>query len=324
MSIDDVLSGKKRWHVELGDSAEILRTLPAGCVGAVVTDPPAGIGFMGLEFDRNRGGRAQWVAWLAEVLGHARAATRDGGRALVWSLPRTSHWTGCAVEDAGWSIETTVTHLFGTGWPKGKSQLKPLAETWWLARTGRSTALNIEATRVGAQSTRRENRAPMGYMGNAPAAEGYATGSDSGRYPPNAVFSHAPGCRCVGERRVECNNSPRNNSYANAIYSPGKPRVVEQNFGDPDGTELVEAWECVEGCPVRELDAQYALLNGQRAGRAVVVLGDRLRPLPFYRATLDGGLWRANYALERTRHVEGATVWWFRAAGRAPRPPTSP
>ena len=57
---------------------------------------------------------------------------------------------------------------------------------------------------------------------------------------------------------------------------------------------------------------------------AVVVLGDRLRPLPFYRATLDGGLWRANYALERTRHVEGATVWWFRAAGRAPRPPTSP
>ncbi len=25
---------------------------------------------------------------------------------------------------------------------------------------------------------------------------------------------------------------------------------------DPDGTELVEAWECVEGCPVRDLDAQ--------------------------------------------------------------------
>ena len=55
---------------------------------------------------------------------------------------------------------------------------------------------------------------------------------------------------------MECNNSPRNNSYANAIYSPGKPRVVEQKFGDPDGTELVEAWECDENCPVAELDRQ--------------------------------------------------------------------
>ena len=96
-----------------GDDLAVLAALPAACVDAVVTDPPAGVSFMGAEWDHHKGGRAQWVAWLAEVLRHARAATRDGGRALVWSLPRTSHWTGCAVEDAGWSIETKGYHLFG-------------------------------------------------------------------------------------------------------------------------------------------------------------------------------------------------------------------
>ena len=269
MSIDDVLSGKKRWHVELGDSAEILRTLPAGCVGAVVTDPPAGIGFMGLEFDRNRGGRAQWVAWLAEVLRHARAATRDGGRALVWSLPRTSHWTGCAVEDAGWSIESTVTHLFGTGWPKGKSQLKPLAETWWLARTGRSTALNIDACRVGWSSGAEAAQVDRRCSPNARHDQNAAHGSGSvfgiggavnvspaGRWPPNAVFSHAPGCRCVGERRVASGST---NAGRGVSGYGGALRAQNGNtdHADPDGTETVEAWECVdENCPVAELDRQ--------------------------------------------------------------------
>lgn len=277
---DDVLAGRARWCVVEGDALDVVPALPAACIDALVTDPPAGIAFMGAEWDRDKGGRAQWVAWLASILGHARAATKDGGRALVWSLPRTSHWTGCAVEDAGWAIENTVTHLFGTGWPKGKSQLKPLAETWWLARTGRSTPLGIDACRVkSGASPSIERRETAARTGNTPAgktsaggwvrrgtAERYTAkreGESAGRYPPNVVLSHAPGCRCVGERRVECNNRPRNNSYSNAIYSPGKPRVVEQKFGDPDGTERVEAWECVEGCHVRELDRQSGELSAR-------------------------------------------------------------
>ena len=283
---EDVLAGRARWCVVEGDALDVVPALPAACIDAIVTDPPAGIAFMGAEWDRDKGGRAQWCAWLASILGHARAATKDGGRALVWSLPRTSHWTGCAVEDAGWAIENTVTHLFGTGWPKGKSQLKPLAETWWLARTGRSAALNIEGCRVkSGASPSIERRETAARTGNTPAgktsaggwgrrntAEHYTAkreGESAGRYPPNVVLSHAPGCRCVGERRVECNNRPRNNSYSNAIYSPGKPRkprVVELKFGDPDGTERVEAWECAEGCPVAELDAQAGDRPGLRAG----------------------------------------------------------
>ncbi len=218
----DVLSGAARWCVVEGDALAVLATLPDGCVDALVTDPPSGIAFMGAEWDRDKGGRAQWVAWLSEVLGLARAATRDGGRSLVWSLPRTSHWTGCAVEDAGWSIETTITHLFGTGWPKGQSQLKPAAETWWLARTGRSEALNIEACRIAHKTVNGGNLADNPHLRGqklraAPVSTSFGRAGDvsdltaaEGRYPPNVVLSHSPGCNGV----------------------------------------------CVEGCPVRELDAQ--------------------------------------------------------------------
>lgn len=112
-TVADVLAGAARFAVVCGDAAEVLRTIGDGVAAAVVTDPPSGIAFMGAEWDRDKGGRAQWVAWLAGILAEARRCTHDGGRSVVWSLPRTSHWTGCAVEDAGWSIENTVTHLYG-------------------------------------------------------------------------------------------------------------------------------------------------------------------------------------------------------------------
>lgn len=262
MTPADVIEGKARWCVVEGDALDVVRALPAACVDALVTDPPSGIAFMGADWDRDRGGRAQWCAWLASILGHARAATRDGGRALVWSLPRTSHWTGCAVEDAGWAIETTVTHLFGTGWPKGTSQLKPAAETWWLARTGRSTELSIDACRVGA-STRAPTprKTSTNLFGLGPTTLDHSGHNPSiGRYPPNVVFSHAPGCVCVGERRVQSDST--NAGRGPGGYSGGlRAQTGNTGHADPDGTELVEAWDCAEGCPVRELDAQSGELH---------------------------------------------------------------
>jgi DNA modification methylase len=40
VSIQNVLSGQRRWHVQHGDSLELCRALPAECVDAIVTDPP--------------------------------------------------------------------------------------------------------------------------------------------------------------------------------------------------------------------------------------------------------------------------------------------
>jgi site-specific DNA-methyltransferase (adenine-specific) len=250
-----------KWHVAHGAAEEVLPTLELGSVGATITDPPSGIGFMGAEWDHHKGGRAQWVAWLASVLTSARAATKPGGRALVWSLPRTSHWTGAAVEEAGWAIETHVAHLFGQGWPKAKTQLKPAHELWWLARTGPSEPLGIDACRVG---TSKEVPATTGERGLAdlgcgwglkPKADTDGRDPSTGRWPPTVVTSHTPWCRCVGARKVRAGSfnaggGSRPSGFFDTGSASGDGKPCAPGYADPDGTETVDAWECVEGCPV--------------------------------------------------------------------------
>ena len=236
----EVLTGERRWCVIEGDALEVLRALPAASIDALVTDPPSGIAFMGAEWDRDRGGRTQWVAWLASILAAARAACVDGARAAVWALPRTSHWTGCAVEDAGWSIENCGAHLFGTGWPKGRGQLKPAMEHWWFARTGASTALNIDECRVacagGSPSVQRRETAVR--TGNTPSGKTSSGGWERrnspdhytnprdgelvGRWPPNLTLGHSPEC-----------------VRSDAVNDGG-----------------VEVRACVDGCPVALVDEQ--------------------------------------------------------------------
>ena len=628
MTAADVINGGARWCVVEGDAVEALPLMPAGFARAVVTDPPAGVAFMGAEWDRDKGGRAQWVAWLARILAAARVACADGSRAAVWALPRTSHWTGCAVEDAGWSIETKGYHLFGcltpdteilvngewvsydkatpgnlalcydserdslswkpigelvtyehhqhlyrlrgeftdqlvtrghrcpvyrdgrvvflsadevaeggtalvpvledvrrvlaalplpqcargvsedvrggvscgapanaaedaapdlrdvrggvhaegqqaprvvsvllggvlrevargepgdrraparrgdagqggmdghvasvvpreddraeqprvegrrdarvlegelragrvralpdgvpfdgaarrvdsgtqaargagartdahdigerasrqsqpagqparepdalrdelgsqevrasrfaradlvrvspehhdgivwcvtvptgafvarrngqvfitgnTGWPKGKSQLKPAAEEWIFARTGRSTPLNIDACRVGSASTRRTQRGGIGYKNDLGEVE-RVNGSDAGRYPPNVTLGHADGCVLAGVRRVASASAGYCGAkgVAGGLQSPGSGWCTKNTgeavgYADPDGTETVDAWECVEGCAVRALGEQSGeLTSGAWDGHRTTNKGNGVTLNPF-------------------------------------------
>jgi hypothetical protein len=103
-----------------GDCVEGMKTLPDASVDAVVCDPPAGIAFMGKSWDEDKGGRAGWVGWLTEVMREAIRVLKPGGHALVWALPRTSHWTAWALEDAGFEVRDAVLHCFGTGFPKSQ------------------------------------------------------------------------------------------------------------------------------------------------------------------------------------------------------------
>lgn len=136
-----------------GDAIETLITLPDNSVDSIVTDPPAGIEFMGKEWDsfaekRIAGARTQSDAWdtgrdspygrnptpvyrgkggksllpfqdfIAEVFAHALRVLKPGGHALVWAIPRTSHHTAMGLERAGFEIRDVIFHLFGTGFPK--------------------------------------------------------------------------------------------------------------------------------------------------------------------------------------------------------------
>lgn len=101
-----------------GDSAQILRTLNSCSFDSMVTDPPAGIGLLGLDWDKDKGGRDQWVAWLTDVMSECHRVLKPGAHGFVWALPRTSHWTATALENAGFEIRDVVTHVFGSGFPK--------------------------------------------------------------------------------------------------------------------------------------------------------------------------------------------------------------
>jgi DNA modification methylase len=100
------------------DCLRVLRCMPSNSVDSIVTDPPAGIAFMGKDWDKDKGGRDAWIAWMQEIAAECLRVIKDGGHALVWALPRTSHWTGTAWENAGWEPRDKITHLFGTGFPK--------------------------------------------------------------------------------------------------------------------------------------------------------------------------------------------------------------
>jgi hypothetical protein len=198
-----------------GDSAVELTKLDAGSCHSMVTDPPAGIAFMGKAWDADKGGRKQWIEWMTGVMAEAKRVLRPGSHALVWALPRTSHWTATALEDAGFEIRDVVTHLFGTGFPKslnvGKklakwdgfgTALKPASEHWILARVPfKGTvaanvqehgcgALNIDGCRVGAGTGR---PAPE-YKPNAKNAvygkgvDGGAWENTNGRWPANLTL----------------------------------------------------------------------------------------------------------------------------------------
>lgn len=106
-------------HVLINDDClATLKELPDNSVDSLVTDPPAGIGFMGKEWDHHKGGRKEWCAWMESVMRECLRVMKPGAHGLVWALPRTSHWTATALEDAGFEIRDCVYHLFGSGFPK--------------------------------------------------------------------------------------------------------------------------------------------------------------------------------------------------------------
>jgi hypothetical protein len=122
-----VLAREAAWHLHHGDCLALLRSLPENSVDAMVTDPPSGIAFMSRAWDKDKGGRDKWIAWLAEIMREAFRVMKPGAHAFVWALPRTSGWTQIALEDAGFEVRDSVQHLFGSGFGKSKSARRALA-----------------------------------------------------------------------------------------------------------------------------------------------------------------------------------------------------
>lgn len=271
-------------------------------------------GFMGRTWD---GGD---VAMRPETWAAFLDACKPGAHLLAFGGTRTAHRIACAIEDGGWEIRDSIISfgcawVYGSGFPKSKNlgggigtALKPSWEPIILARKpfkGTTEAcfaehgtggLSIDGCRVahaGAADLAAHEaqvaaiKARGGSMENSwknsSDLSGASDVNSAGRWPPNAVFTHTPLCRFVGQSSVKANptwDTPNRDTAPSAFTGSDVSKVrhangrngeasADKRYTDNgstnfaptpgarrDDTETVEQWECVEGCPVRELAIQ--------------------------------------------------------------------
>ena len=247
-----------------GEALAVLRTLPDASVDSVVTDPPYGLKFMGKGWDHGTPGTEFWQ----EVL----RVAKPGAYLLAFGGTRTFHRLACAIEDAGWILQDTLCWLYGQGFPKHKSKLKPAWEPIimaWKPDRCATPLPGLDACRIGSETITvgvRKQRFNGGDYANGneycPKPENVGESQHQGRWPANVVLSHTDRCVCVGVKKVKGHagypNGPKGNGFHGGVGRDpdGSRQGAVAGHADADGLETVEAWQCAEDCPVRMLDEQ--------------------------------------------------------------------
>ena len=131
-----------------GDCLQVLKTLEAESVDSVVTDPPYGLSFMGKGWD--------YKVPTVEIWQECLRVLKPGGHLLAFAGTRTQHRMCVNIEDAGFEIRDMIAWVYGSGFPKAKSCLKPALEPITMARKPAKHVqpLNIDSCRVGAEQGR--------------------------------------------------------------------------------------------------------------------------------------------------------------------------
>jgi site-specific DNA-methyltransferase (adenine-specific) len=170
-----------------------------------------------------------------------------------------------------------------TAWSGWGTALKPAYEPIVLARKPLSErnvaanvlrlgtgALNIDGCRIGTSKdvpASPSRHADVRTHGKYGPEDGTTGGFDAhlGRWPANVMLSHAEGCERVGTKTVKADGHypsarPQGQTWAG---HHGQDGLDERALS----AEVVEAWACVDGCPVRLLDEQSGeLTSGKPAG----------------------------------------------------------
>lgn len=96
----------------VGNSLDILPSLPDNSVDSVVCDPPYELGFMGKGWD------ASGIAYSVELWTECLRVLKPGGHLLAFGGTRTYHRMAVAIEDAGFEIRDSIHWTYGSGFPK--------------------------------------------------------------------------------------------------------------------------------------------------------------------------------------------------------------
>jgi DNA modification methylase len=140
------------WTIHHGDCREVMATLDAESVDAIVSDPPYGLSFMGKGWDHGVPGVEFWT--------EALRVAKPGAHLLAFGGTRTYHRLACAIEDAGWEIRDCVMWVYGSGFPKShdvskaidkmdaseEQERRRLRFTTWVRSTGVTSRQIDEAT----------------------------------------------------------------------------------------------------------------------------------------------------------------------------------
>jgi len=162
-----------------------LAMLPDNSVDAIVCDPPYGLRFMGKKWDYDVPPVEIWADCLRVL--------KPGGYLLAFAGTRTQHRMAVRIEDAGFEIRDMIAWVYGSGYPKHRSSLKPALEPITMARkpAERATLLNIDACRVASHDGASTARNPSMVMDTpTECGRGLAmggAGSNLGRYPANLI-----------------------------------------------------------------------------------------------------------------------------------------
>ena len=97
-------------------------------------------------------------------------------------------------------------------------------------------------------------------------------GEALGRWPANLVLVHLDGCRRAGTRKVRpVGATAHSTAHSTAsAFSVGTQAHAHGGYRNEDGTEEVDDWACVEGCPVKALDGTPTSTTGVRRNLARV------------------------------------------------------
>jgi site-specific DNA-methyltransferase (adenine-specific) len=190
-----------------GDCMTILPTLAEASIASIVTDPPYHLtgatrfgetrstrGFMNKEWD---GGD---VAFRPETWEAAGCVIRPGGYLLAFGGTRTYHRLACAIEDGGWEIVDCLQWLYGQGFPKHRSKLKPAVELICMAKApGPVHDLSIDECRIPVADTDYAKNASgdRGHAGTREHGEatdiraGGGSAHAGGRWPANVCLDES-------------------------------------------------------------------------------------------------------------------------------------
>lgn len=242
------------WDVIHGDCLDVLRTMDAASVDAIVCDPPYGLSFMGKRWDYDVPSVDVWAECLRVL--------KPGGHLLSFAGTRTQHRMAVRIEDAGFEIRDMIAWTYGSGFPKSLNigdgrgtALKPALEPITLARkpligtvaenvtqygTG---ALNIDGCRVMLPDGRgREQQQQQGeYSGEGATpivgagARDKTYGVDLGRWPANLIHDGSPEVLAgfpvsTGQSGAVTGNEP--SSATNDIYGKFNGRPAASPRGD--------------------------------------------------------------------------------------------